>query len=105
MPKRLKMVLLVIKQTILTCSHILNLEGHQNRFIGSKVTVILLIWWILSTGGVTSGRVCTAACAAGLFNVSTKNFIFAMANIQRLGNDHQAPFCQAKILGPVLISQ
>ena len=26
---------------------ILNLEGHPNRIAGSKVTAILLNWWIL----------------------------------------------------------
>ena len=37
---------------------IFNLEGHQNRCIGSKVTTILLNVWILPTGGAASGRVC-----------------------------------------------
>ena len=46
---------------------ILNLEGHINRCIGSKVTAILLNWWFLPTCGVASGRVCPAACAVGLF--------------------------------------
>ena len=63
-PKRFKMVLLVIRQTILT--EILNLEGHPNCCISSKVTAIWLNGWILPTGGVPSGRVCPAACAAGL---------------------------------------
>ena len=49
------------------CPEILNLEGHQNRCIGSKVTAILLNGWILPTGGVALGRVCPAACAAGFF--------------------------------------
>ena len=57
-PKRLKMVLPVIKQT---------LEGHLNRCVGSKVTAILLNGRILPPGGVASGRVCPAACAAGFF--------------------------------------
>ena len=48
-------------------SEILNLEGHLNRCIDSKVTAIWLNGWILPTGGVALGRVCTAACAAGLF--------------------------------------
>ena len=63
------MVLLVIKQTIYidTFSDISNPEGHLNRCIGSKVTAILLNGWNLPTGGVASGRVCPAACAAGLF--------------------------------------
>ena len=37
---------------------ILNLEGHLNCFIGSKVTGILVNGGILSSGGVASGRVC-----------------------------------------------
>ena len=45
---------------------ILNLDGHQNRCVGSKVMAILLNGLILLTGGVASGRVCPAACAAGL---------------------------------------
>ena len=45
---------------------IINLEGHLNHCIGSKVTVILQNGCILPTGGVASGRVCPAACAAGL---------------------------------------
>ena len=48
-------------------SEILNLEGHLNRYIGSKVTAILLNGLILPTAGVASGRVCPAACAVGLF--------------------------------------
>ena len=48
-------------------SEILNLEGHLNRCVGSAVTAILLNGWILHTGGVTSDRVCPAACAANLF--------------------------------------
>ena len=61
------MVLPVIKQTILP--EILNLEGHLNCCIGSKVTVVLLNRWSLPTGGVASGRVCPAACAAaGVFS-------------------------------------
>ena len=39
-------------------SDILNPEWHQNRFIGSKVTVILLKGWILPIGGAASGMVC-----------------------------------------------
>ena len=57
------MVLPVIKQTMLT--EILNIEEHLNRCIVSKVTAILLNGWILPTGGVASGSVCPAACAAG----------------------------------------
>ena len=54
MPKRLEMV-------------ILYLQGHLTCCIGSKVMVFLLNWLVLPTGGVPSGRVCPAACAAGLF--------------------------------------
>ena len=52
------MVLPVIKY-IDIFSEILNLEGHQNCCIGSKVMAILLNKLILPTGGVASGRVCT----------------------------------------------
>jgi hypothetical protein len=45
----------------------LNLEGHLNRCIGSKVKAILLNGWFLPTGGFASGRVYPATCAAGLF--------------------------------------
>ena len=55
-PKQLKML-----------PEILNLEGHQNRCIGSKVPTILLNGWMFPTGGASLGRVCAAACAAGLF--------------------------------------
>ena len=53
------MVFPVIKQTILIFfSEILNLEGHQNCWTGSKVMAILLNGWILPPGGASSGRVC-----------------------------------------------
>ena len=70
-PKRLKMVLPVIKPTILTfSSEILNLEGHQNRCIGSKVTAILLNGWILPNGGASLGRVCACSLRSRLvYNV------------------------------------
>ena len=45
-------------------SDILNLEGHLNCCIGSKVTALLLNGGILPTGEVASERVCPAACAA-----------------------------------------
>ena len=45
----------------------LNPKGHQNPISGSKVTAILLKGWILPIGGASAGRVCPAACAAGLF--------------------------------------
>ena len=45
----------------------LNLEGHLNCCIALQVTVTLLNGWILPNGGVASGRVFPAACAAGLF--------------------------------------
>ena len=65
----------VTKQTILTFFlDTLNLEGHLHRCIGSKVTAILLNGWILPTGGVASGRVCPAACAAGLFIYTYTSF-------------------------------
>ena len=33
---------------------ILNLEGHPNRSTGSRVTAILLNWWILPIGGASA---------------------------------------------------
>ena len=45
----------------------LNRAGHLNHFIGSKVTAILVNGGILPMGGVASGKVCPAACAACLF--------------------------------------
>ena len=46
--------------------------------IGVTVTAILLNGRILPTGGVASGRVCPAACAAGFFSLvvclSSKDF-------------------------------
>ena len=44
---------------------IINFEGHQNRIIGSKVTAILLNWWILPIAGVASGRVCARGTNLG----------------------------------------
>ena len=66
------MVLSVIKQTNIHFSEILNLRGHLNQCIGSKVMEILLSEWIWPTGGVASGRVCPAYCAAGLFLVVSR---------------------------------
>ena len=61
----------VIKQNYIDIlSGILNLEGHHNHCIGSKVTAILLNGWISLTGGVALGRVCPTACAAGFFQTS-----------------------------------
>ena len=59
---------------------ILYLEGHLNCCIGSKVTAISLNWSILPTGGVASGRVCHAACTAGLFvNTADPNWVCLVA--------------------------
>ena len=46
---------------------ILNLKGHQNRIIGSKVTAILLNGWVMPIGGVVSEESAPAACPAALF--------------------------------------
>ena len=54
-------------ETDIIFSEILNLEEHLNRYTGSKVTAVLLNGWILPTGRVALGKVCPAACAAGLF--------------------------------------
>ena len=52
---------------------ILNLKGHLNRVIGSKITVILVNGGILPSGGVTSGWVC--ACSLRSRPVSILNKI------------------------------
>ena len=63
------MVLPVKKQTMLTFSEILNLEGHPNRNAGSKVTAVLLNRWILPIGGASTGRVCMQTAKQACFNV------------------------------------
>ena len=52
---------------VIEIKNFLNPEGHQNRIIGSKVTVILLKGLILPIGGVALEGSAPAACAAGLF--------------------------------------
>ena len=54
---------------------ILNLKENLNRMINSKVTTILLEGWILSIGGVASGRVCAYSLRSRLvsFKIKTKN--------------------------------
>ena len=44
----------------------LNLAGHLNRFIGSKVKAILVNGGILPSGGVESGRVCVCSLRSRL---------------------------------------
>ena len=51
---------------------ILNLEGHQNRRIGSKVKAILLNGWILPNGGVAPGRVCACTLCSRLIERDSK---------------------------------
>ena len=43
------------------CYEIINLDGHQNRYTGSKATENMLNWWIFPVGGVASGRVCVCS--------------------------------------------
>ena len=45
---------------------ILNLKGHSNCTIVSKVTAILLNGWILPIGGASSGRVCSCSLRSRL---------------------------------------
>ena len=45
----------------------LNLEGHLNRFVGSKVTAILVKGGILPRGGALSRRVCTCSLRIRLY--------------------------------------
>ena len=41
---------------VIVIKNFLNPEGHQNPISGSKVMVILLKGWILTIGGVASGK-------------------------------------------------
>ena len=45
----------------------LNPKGHQNHISGSKVTAILLKWWILPIGGTSARRVCACNLRSRLF--------------------------------------
>ena len=45
---------------------ILNLEGHQNRINGLRVTAILLNWWTFPIGEAASGRVCACSLRSRL---------------------------------------
>ena len=45
---------------------IFNLEGHLNRFIGTKVTAIFVNGGILPSGEVASGRVCDCSLCSRL---------------------------------------
>ena len=58
------------------CLEILNLRGHQNHNIGSKVITILLNEWVLQIDGVASRRVSPTACAWGCFFYSLFNICF-----------------------------
>ena len=51
---------------------ILNLKGHHNCTIGSKVTVILLNGWFLLMAGVASGRVCACSLRSRLIFIILK---------------------------------
>ena len=58
----------------------LNLEGHLNRFIGSKVTAILVNRGILPNGGVAEGRVCACSLRSRLvFTVCAQFFVVVVA--------------------------
>ena len=57
MPQWLEMVLSILQFFL----EILNLKGHQNRITGSRVTAILLNWWISpigQSGEASRWRVC-----------------------------------------------
>ena len=51
---------------VLTFWENLNLVGHLNRFMGSKVTAILVKGGISPRGGVASGRVCACSLRSRL---------------------------------------
>ena len=57
----------------------LNLEGHLNRFTGSKVTAILVNWGILPGVELHQEWSAPAACAAGLFLDTSIVRIFRMS--------------------------
>ena len=53
----------------------LNFKGHLNRFIGSKVTEILVNGGILPSGGVASRRVCACSLRSRLVFVIYTCFV------------------------------
>ena len=55
-------------------SKILNLEGHLNSCIGSKVTAILLNGWILPNGRFALGRACASCLRSRLLFLSVPPF-------------------------------
>ena len=55
---------------------ILNLEGHQNRCICSKVTAILMNGLILPTDGASSGRVCACSLHSRLVILKSVEILF-----------------------------
>ena len=68
-------------------SHNLNLEGHLNCYIGSKVTAILVKGGILPKGVVALGRVCLCSLSSKfvfliLLSVGVTSLVF-------LGNNNQ----------------
>ena len=51
---------------VLDFQEILNLEGHLNHFIGSKVTTLLVIGGILPSGGAALECVCACSLRSRL---------------------------------------
>ena len=70
---------------------ILNLEGHQNCCIGSKVMAILLNGWILTTGGVGSVRVCACSLRSRLALLGLLNFFLSL--FSSIGTVHMNVSC------------
>ena len=50
---------------------IINLQGHQNRNTGSRVTAILLNGWTLPIGEAALGRVCACSLRSRLVYIIT----------------------------------
>ena len=69
-------------------NEILNPEEHPNCITGSKVTAILVNWWILPIGGASLGRVC--ACSDD--KTSTTNFLVPFGPIIKIKKKKNPPF-------------
>ena len=55
---------------VIVTKNLLNLAGHQNCISGSKVTAILLKWWILPIGG--------ASAMGGLLSTGLPRLVYCM---------------------------
>jgi hypothetical protein len=75
---------------VIMIKNFLNPKGHQNPISASKAMAILLKGWILSIGGVVSGRVCACSLHSRLVSQNCKPFsepIFpALCTMAKLGH-------------------